>query len=59
MKATSGDSMLLRYMLRETPVSFEFRRLARKLAKKNGGDIPKSNRVTDSRFPHRLGARCR
>jgi len=48
VKATSGDSMLLRYMLRETPISFEFRRLARKLAKKNGGDIPKSILVTSS-----------
>lgn len=47
-KATSGDSMLLRYMLRETPISFEFRRLARKLAKKNGGDIPKAILVTSS-----------
>ncbi len=48
VKATSGDSMLLRYMLRETPISFEFRRLARKLAKKNGGGIPKAILVTSS-----------
>ena len=47
-KATSGDSMLLRSMLRETPISFEFRRLARRLAKKNGGDIPKSILITSS-----------
>ena len=47
-KATGGDSMLLRYMLRETPISFEFRRLARKLAKSNGGEIPKSILVTSS-----------
>ncbi len=47
-KPTSGDSMLLRSMLRETPMSFEFRRLARRLAKKNGGDIPKSILVTSS-----------
>ena len=47
-KATDGDSMLLRYMVRETPISFEFRRLTRKLTKKNGGDIPKSILVTSS-----------
>ncbi len=47
-KATGGDSMLLRYMVRETPISFEFRRLTRKLTKKNGGDIPKSILVTSS-----------
>jgi len=47
-KATGGDSMLIRYMVRETPISFEFRRLTRKLAKSNGGDIPKSILVTSS-----------
>ena len=47
-KATGGDSMLLRYMVRETPISFEFRRLTRKLAKSNGGEIPKSILVTSS-----------
>ncbi len=47
-KATGGDSMLLRYMVRETPISFEFRRLARKLAKSNGGGIPRSILVTSS-----------
>lgn len=47
-KATGGDSMLLRYMVRETPISFEFRRLARKLAKSKGGEIPKSILVTSS-----------
>ncbi|MFH1690666.1 MAG: polysaccharide biosynthesis tyrosine autokinase [Candidatus Eisenbacteria bacterium] len=47
-KATGGDSMLLRYMVRETPISFEFRRLTRKLSKMNGGDIPKSILVTSS-----------
>jgi succinoglycan biosynthesis transport protein ExoP len=43
-----GRSMLLRYMERETPVSFEFRRLARKLAKRGGGEIPKTIMVTSS-----------
>lgn len=47
-KATGGDSMLLRYMVRETPISFEFRRLTRKLAKMNDGEIPKSILVTSS-----------
>lgn len=47
-RATTGDSMLLRYMVRETPISFEFRRMARKLSKKNGGDIPKAILVTSS-----------
>ena len=47
-KATDGDSMLLRYMVRETPISFEFRRLTRKLSKTNGGDIPKSILITSS-----------
>jgi succinoglycan biosynthesis transport protein ExoP len=47
-RATTGDSMLLRYMVRETPISFEFRRMARKLSKKNGGDIPRAILVTSS-----------
>jgi len=47
-KATGGDSMLIRYMVRETPISFEFRRLTRKLAKSNGGEIPRSILVTSS-----------
>ena len=45
---TDGDSKLVRYMLRETPISFEFRRLARKLGKRAGGEIPKSILVTSS-----------
>lgn len=44
----SGESRLLRYMMRETPVSFEFRRLARKLGHRFGGDIPPSVLVTSA-----------
>jgi len=43
-----GKSRLVRYMMRETPVSFEFRRLARKLAHRFGGEIPSSILVTSS-----------
>ncbi len=43
-----GKSRLLRYMLRETPISFEFRRLARKLGHRFGGEIPASILVTSS-----------
>jgi len=46
--STDGHSMLVRYMERETPVSFEFRRMARKLGKRNGGEIPKTILVTSS-----------
>ena len=45
---TDGESRLVRYMLRETPISFEFRRMARKLGKKAGGEIPKSILVTSA-----------
>jgi capsular exopolysaccharide synthesis family protein len=44
----NGESRLLRYMMRETPVSFEFRRLARKLGHRFGGDIPPSVLVTSA-----------
>lgn len=43
-----GKSRLVRYMLRETPISFEFRRLARKLGHRCGGEIPASVLVTSS-----------
>ncbi len=43
-----GKSRLVRYMLRETPISFEFRRLARKLGHRFGGEIPASILVTSS-----------
>ncbi|MFH1502401.1 MAG: polysaccharide biosynthesis tyrosine autokinase [Candidatus Eisenbacteria bacterium] len=43
-----GKSRLIRYMLRETPISFEFRRLARKLGHRFGGEVPASILVTSS-----------
>jgi len=43
-----GESPLMQYLVRETPISFEFRRLARKLAKRFRGDIPKAILVTSS-----------
>lgn len=43
-----GKSRLIRYMLRESPISFEFRRLARKLGHRFGGEIPRSILVTSS-----------
>jgi len=46
--APNGESRLLRYMMRETPVSFEFRRLARKLGHRFGGNIPPSVLVTSA-----------
>jgi succinoglycan biosynthesis transport protein ExoP len=45
---TDGESRLVRYMMRETPISFEFRRFARKLGKKAGGEIPRSILVTSA-----------
>jgi len=45
---TGGNSRLVRYMARETPISFEFRRLARKLSKMGGDGLPKSILVTSS-----------
>lgn len=45
---SDGHSLLIRYMERETPVSFEFRRMARKLAKRNDGVVPKTILVTSS-----------
>lgn len=45
---TDGKSRLVRYMLRETPISFEFRRLARKLGRRAGGEIPRSILVTSA-----------
>jgi succinoglycan biosynthesis transport protein ExoP len=42
-----GRSLLLRYMTRETPISFEFRRLARKLGRGRGG-IPQVILVTSA-----------
>ncbi len=43
-----GDSVLLRDMVRENPVSFEFRRLARKLSKAHGDAPPRTILVTSS-----------
>jgi capsular exopolysaccharide synthesis family protein len=47
-RPTAGDSPLIQYLVRETPISFEFRRMARKLAKKHHGEIPKAILVTSS-----------
>ncbi len=46
----NGDasSIIIPHMVRETPVSFEFRRLARKLGKNEAGEIPKTILVTSS-----------
>ncbi len=44
----TGDSELLRHMVRETAVSFEFRRMARRIARGAGCDIPKSILVTSA-----------
>jgi capsular exopolysaccharide synthesis family protein len=46
-RPTGGDPQILKHMLRETPVSFEFRRLTRKLAK-SGRGVPRSILVTSS-----------
>jgi succinoglycan biosynthesis transport protein ExoP len=43
-----GKSSIIAYMMRETPVSFEFRRLARKLAKVGKGSLPRSILVTSA-----------
>jgi capsular exopolysaccharide synthesis family protein len=45
---SNGDSELLRHMVRETAVSFEFRRMARRIARGVGRDIPKSILVTSA-----------
>ncbi|MBD3347921.1 MAG: polysaccharide biosynthesis tyrosine autokinase [Candidatus Eisenbacteria bacterium] len=47
-QALEGRSRLVRYMMRETPVSFEFRRLARKLGHRRGGETPKSILITSA-----------
>ncbi len=44
---TDGDPQILKHMMRETPISFEFRRLTRKLAK-GGRSVPRSILVTSS-----------
>ncbi|MBD3366636.1 MAG: hypothetical protein GF405_00510 [Candidatus Eisenbacteria bacterium] len=48
VRRTDGNSSLLQDLTKETPVSFEFRRMARKLKSKNGGDIPRSILVTSA-----------
>ncbi len=48
LRRTDGNSTLLQTLAKETPVSFEFRRMARKLKSRNGGDIPKSILVTSA-----------
>lgn len=47
-RPTAGNSPLIQYLVRETPISFEFRRMARKLAKKHHGEIPKAILMTSS-----------
>jgi len=47
-RQTDGNSTLLQALAKETPVSFEFRRMTRKLRTKNGGDIPRSILVTSA-----------
>jgi len=47
MALSGGRSTLIRHMLRETPISFEFRRMARKLAKR-AGRVPRTILVTSS-----------
>jgi succinoglycan biosynthesis transport protein ExoP len=44
----AGESALIAFMMRETPVSFEFRRMARKLAKVGKGSLPRSILVTSA-----------
>ncbi|MCD4690671.1 polysaccharide biosynthesis tyrosine autokinase [bacterium] len=46
-RPTDGNPKLLQHLLRETPISFEFRRLTRKIAK-SGQGTPKSILVTSS-----------
>ncbi len=46
-RPTEGNPQILKHLLRETPVSFEFRRLTRKLAK-SGRGVPRSILVTSS-----------
>lgn len=48
VRQTDGNSTLLQALAKETPVSFEFRRMTRKLRTKNGGDIPRSILVTSA-----------
>ncbi len=47
-QSTDGNSALVSHMVRETAVSFEFRRLARKLAQGASCVIPKSIMVTSA-----------
>jgi len=46
-RPTGGNPKLLRHLLRETPISFEFRRLTRKIAR-SGHGAPKSILVTST-----------
>ncbi len=46
-RPTGGDPQMLRHLMRETPVSFEFRRLTRKIAR-SGHGTPRSILVTST-----------
>jgi len=47
-RPTAGNSPLIAHLSRETPISFEFRRVARKIAKKHHGEIPRAILVTSA-----------
>ena len=48
VRRTDGNATLLQNLARETPVSFEFRRMTRKLKNRNSGEIPRSILVTSA-----------